>query len=252
MKTVSLSGTPRAYVGKKDAKRQRREGMVPCVMYGRNEQVSFITGEKNFRKIIFTPEVYIVKLDIGGEVHDTIIQDVQYHPVTDHILHVDFLELIPDKPVIISVPVKLTGTSSGVLKGGKLNAKMRKVKVKAMIDDLPDDVVLDISNLEIGDSIKISSLQKDKMKFLDPPNSVIVGVRTARAIVEEVPGAEAVAAEAAAAAAAAEGAPAGQPGKGAPGVPTKGVPGTPAKGAPATPVTPAKGAAPGGKGSEKK
>ena len=228
MKTVSLSGSPRESVGKKDAKKHRREGMVPCVMYGGKDQIAFTTDEKNFRKIIFTPEVYIVKLDIGGNVHDTVIQDVQYHPVTDSILHVDFLELAPGRPVIISVPVKLTGTSSGVLKGGKLHAKMRKVKVRAMIEDLPDDVTLDISPLEIGDSIHISSLQKDKIEFLDPPTNVIVGVRTARAIVEEVPGVEAVAEGAAVPA---EGAAAGPPGKGAPGVPAKGAPGTPVKGA---------------------
>lgn len=203
--------------------------MIPCVMYGGKEQVHFIIGEKNLRKIIFTPEVYIVKIDIGGNVYDTVIQDVQYHPVTDHFLHVDFLEVLPGKPVVISIPVKLTGTSSGVLKGGKLHAKMRKVKVKAMIDDLPDDVTLDISNLEIGDSIKISNLQKDKIEFLDPSSNIVVGVRTARAIVEEVPSVE-VAAEGAAAPA--EGAAAPAAGKGAPGAP-------------------AKGAAPAGKGEKK-
>jgi len=244
MKTVSLSGSPRENVGKKDAKKQRREGMVPCVMYGGKEQVPFVIEEKKFRKLIFTPEVYIINLDIAGVEHYTALQDIQYHPVTDEILHVDFLELLPDKPVIISIPVKLTGTSSGVLKGGKLNAKMRKVKIRALRDDLPDDITLDITTLEIGDSIKVSSLKMDKIEFLDPPSNVVVGVRTARAIIEEVPGAEAVAAEAAAAAAAAEGAAAGQPGKGAPGVPTKSAPGTPA--------APAKGTAPAGKGSEKK
>ena len=231
MKTVSLSGSPRENVGKKDAKKHRREGNIPCVMYGGKEQVPFVIEEKKFRKMVFTPEVYIIKLDIAGIEHYTALKDVQYHPVTDQILHVDFLELLPDKPVVISIPVKLEGTSSGVLKGGKLHAKMRKLKIRAMRDDLPDDITLDISNLEIGDSIKVSSLQKDKIEFLDPPNSVIVGVRTARAIVEEVPSAEVVAEGAVAPA---EGAAAPPPGKGTPGTP-----GTPAKGT-------------GDKGAEKK
>ena len=194
MKTVSLSGSPRENVGKKDAKRNRREGKVLCVLYGGKEQVHFVVEEKPLKKIVYTPEVYIVSLDIEGKVHDTILQDVQYHPVTDNFLHVDFLEIIPEKPVIISVPVRTEGTPEGVLKGGKFISKMRKLKIRALVKDLPDFVLINTSKLDIGDSVKVMDVKLDNVTFLDSPNSVIVGVRTARAVVEEAapgaPGAE--------------------------------------------------------------
>jgi large subunit ribosomal protein L25 len=199
MKSVSLSGSRRENVGKKDAKKHRREGNIPCVIYGGKEQGHFLVNEKAFSKLLFTPEVSLVKLDLDGQVVDAIIQDVQYHPVTDHVLHVDFLQIMPDKPVIIAVPVKESGIPAGVLKGGRLIKKARKVKVKALAEDLPDFISVDISGLDIGDSIKVSDLKADKVLFLDPPTDVIIGVRTARAVVEEVaPGAEEAAAEGAA------------------------------------------------------
>jgi len=187
MKQVSLSGTPRVYVGKKDARNLRREGKVPCVMYGGKEQVHFTTDEKLFSKIIFTPEVFIIKLNIDGTEHNTILQDVQYHVVTDRVLHVDFLEVSPDKPIMIAIPVKLTGTPEGVLQGGRLIKKTRRLRVKALLEDLPEFIEINIAGLNIGDSIKISDLIRDKIEFLDPARNMVVGVRTARLIVEEVP-----------------------------------------------------------------
>lgn len=201
MKTVSLSGSPRENVGKKDAKKNRKAGMIPCVMYGTGKQFHFIVEDKAFRKLIFTPEVYIVKILFEGQEFSTIIQDIQYHPVTDNILHVDFLEIAPGKPVTIGVPVKLEGTAPGVLKGGKLDKKMRKVTVKAQLEDLPDFIMVSIDPLDIGQSIKVKDLQRDKITFLDSPNNVVVAVRTARTVVEEVPGAPGAAAPAAGAAA---------------------------------------------------
>jgi|ERR1035438_1194749 large subunit ribosomal protein L25 len=200
MKTVSLSGSLRENVGKKDAKKQRVENKIPCVLYGGKEQIHFAADDKLFRKIIFTPEVYLVKLNIAGTEHDTIIQDVQYHPVTDRILHADFLELPADKPVTIAIPVKMEGTAPGVLKGGRFIYKMRKLKIKAMAKDLPDYIMISIDSLEIGDSVKVSDVKRDDVTFLDPPNSVILGVRTARAVVEEVSAGGVVAEEGAAAA----------------------------------------------------
>jgi large subunit ribosomal protein L25 len=193
MKSVSLSGSPRENVGKKDAKRHRRDGKIPCVVYGGKEQVHFVADEKPLMKIFHTAEVFIVKLDINGKVHDTIIQDVQYHPVTDRILHVDFLEAAENKPVTIAIPIHLHGTSEGVLKGGRLVKKTRKVIVKGLAKDLPDYVDVDITPLEINDSVKISDLKATaNVVFLDPPTNIVVGVRTARAVVEEVaPGAAA-------------------------------------------------------------
>ncbi|MBL6950596.1 MAG: 50S ribosomal protein L25/general stress protein Ctc [Bacteroidales bacterium] len=187
MKQVSLSGTPRAYVGKKDAKKLRREGNVPCVMYGGKEQVHFSLDDKLFSKIIFTPEVFIINLDIDGTEHTTILQDVQFHPVTDRILHADFLEVSPDKPIMIAIPVKLTGTAVGVLEGGRLMTKLRKVLVKALVKDIPEFIEINIADMKIGDSIKIGDLSEDNIEFLDPDRNLIVGIRTARLIVEEVP-----------------------------------------------------------------
>jgi large subunit ribosomal protein L25 len=187
MKQVSLSGSLRENVGKKDAKKHRKEGNIPCVMYGGKEQIHFVSGDKAFRKLIFTPEVYIVNLEIAGKTYNTVIQDVQYHPVTDNILHVDFLEIQPDKPVNISVPVKVTGTAPGVLKGGKLILKTRKLKLQALMQHLPDEITVSIDPLDIGDSVKVKDLVVENITFLDSPNTVIVGVRTARVLVEEAP-----------------------------------------------------------------
>jgi large subunit ribosomal protein L25 len=190
MKTVSLSGSLRENVGKKDAKKNRREGKVPCVMYGGKEQLHFVVEEKPLKKIVFTPEVYIINLNVEGRSHDTILQDAQYHPVTDNFLHVDFLEILPEKQVTIAVPVKAEGTPTGVLKGGRFINKMRKLKIKALAKDLPDFIPINTDDLDIGDSIRVSDIKLDNVTFLDAANSVIVGVRTARTVVEEaVPGA---------------------------------------------------------------
>ena len=189
MKTVSLSGSPRENVGKKDAKKHRKGGQVPCVMYGGKEQLYFSVDEKAFKKFYFTAIVYLVKLHVDGKEFDTVVQDVQYHPVTDRILHIDFLEIMPEKPVTIAVPVKSEGTPTGVLKGGKFIIKMRKLKIRALAKDLPDWVTVNTDHLDIGDSIKVGEVRLENVKFLDSPNNIIVGVRTARTVIEEVPGA---------------------------------------------------------------
>ncbi len=195
MKTVSLSGSLRENVGKKDAKKNRRAFKVPCVMYGGKEQVHFVADEKPLMKLIHTPVAHIIKLDVGGKEYNTIVQDVQYHPVTDRMLHADFLQILPGKPVTIGVPIVLTGTAPGVLRGGKLLKKMRKLAVRAEMENLPDDITISIDNLEIGDSVKVSDMKLDNVLFLDVPSNVVVGVRTARAVVEEaLPGSEAAAA----------------------------------------------------------
>jgi large subunit ribosomal protein L25 len=189
MKTVSLSGSLRENVGKKDAKKHRKNGEFPCVLYGGKEQIHFVVSEMDFKKIFNVPAVYIIKLNVSGKEYDSIVQDVQYHPVTDKILHADFLEVLPDKPVMIAIPVKSEGVPSGVLKGGKFIVKLRKVKVKALAKDLPDNITVQTDHLEIGDSIKVMDLKYDNISFLDPGTTVLVTVRTARTVVEEVPGA---------------------------------------------------------------
>jgi large subunit ribosomal protein L25 len=210
MKQVSLSGSLRESVGKKDAKKHRKEGNIPCVMYGGEKQIHFVASDKAFRKLIFTPEVYLFSIDIAGTTYNTIIQDIQYHPVTDNILHVDFLEIHPDKPVLIGVPVKIIGTAPGVLKGGKLVLKTRKLKIKGLMEHLPDFIDVSIDPLDIGDSIKVKDLKQENITFEDSPNTMIVGVQTARVVVEETTAVEGAATEEGAAAegaAPAEGAP---------------------------------------------
>jgi len=201
MKTVSMSGSLRESVGKKDAKKSRREGKVPCVLYGGKEQIQFVMEEKLFIKILFTAEVYLLKINIGEKEYNAVMQDIQYHPVTDKVLHADFLEILPGKKVTIAIPVKVEGVAPGVLNGGKLNTKLRKIKIKGLIEDLPDFVTVNINELNIGDSIKVRDVINDKLEFLDMPGSVIVSVKTARGAT-----AEEAAEDAAAAAKVAEGA----------------------------------------------
>ncbi|MEI6884682.1 MAG: 50S ribosomal protein L25, partial [Bacteroidota bacterium] len=158
------------------------------------EQIHFVADEKSFSKILFTPEVNIIRINIDGKEYDTIYQEIQFHPVTDKLLHVDLLQLTPDKPVTIAIPVKSEGVSPGVLKGGRLEKKLRKVKVKALAKDLPEFIMINISSMDIGDSVKIGDLKIDNVTFLDAPNNVVIAVRTARQVIEEVvPGAEAAA-----------------------------------------------------------
>jgi len=185
MKTVSLSGSPRENVGKKDAKKQRREGNVVCVIYGGKEQVHFTIEEMAFSKIIFTPEVYLVKLQLNGKEYSAILQDIQYHPVSDKVLHADFLEIFPDKAVTIGIPVTFEGVPPGLLQGGRLIKKLRKIKVKGLTKDLPENILINIGELNIGDTIRVKDVENEDLEFLDTPNAVIVMVKTARGVEEE-------------------------------------------------------------------
>jgi large subunit ribosomal protein L25 len=188
MKTVSMSGSLRENVGKKDAKLNRATGKVPCVLYGGKDEVHFAVIEKDFGPVIFTPYAHLIHMTIAGKEYQTVIQDVQYHPVTDKILHVDFLEVLPGKPVVISIPIRIEGVSEGVLRGGKLVKKFRKLKVKALPTDLPDEIKVNITNLDINDSIKVSDITLNKVTFLDSPNGLVVTVLPTRAVETEVPG----------------------------------------------------------------
>ncbi len=180
MKKVSLSGSLRENVGKKDAKKSRKMGNVPCVMYGGKEQIHFEIDSFAFGKIIFTPETYLVELNIDGKVYNALLQDVQYHPVSDSALHADFLEVIPGKPIITALPIRITGNSPGVIAGGKLQQKLRKMKVRGVVEDLPEEIVVNISKLKIGESIKVKAVTTENVEFLDIPNAVVVMVKTAR------------------------------------------------------------------------
>ena len=181
MKKVSVSGSLRENVGKKDAKRLRREGNVPCVVYGGKEQIQFFTSEKSFKDIVFTPDACIVQLDIGGKKMEAVLQDIQYHPVTDRIIHADFLEIYADKPVKMAIPIKITGNSPGVIAGGKMLIKRRRLNVMALPELLPAEIIIDISELQIGDSVVVGQLEFEDVALLDPENAVVALVKSARA-----------------------------------------------------------------------
>ncbi len=187
MKTVSVSGSLRESVGKKDAKNLRRQDLIPCVLYGGKEQVNFTIPLLSFKDIIYTPESCLIKLDISGKAYNVILQDAQFHPVTDRVIHADFLQIFPDKLVKIDVPVKVVGDSPGVIKGGKLILKIRKLRVQGLMDALPDFIEVDISKLEINDSIKVNELTYEGLTFLDFASSVVVMVKTARGAGMDLP-----------------------------------------------------------------
>jgi len=181
MKTVSMSGSLRENVGKKDAKKVRKAGLIPSVIYGGKEQYHVAIPEKDFKDLVFSPDIAFVKIDVEGKEFNAILQDIQYHPVTDNILHADFLELVDGKQIVMGVPVKTTGVAPGILAGGKLQTKLRKLKVKALPENMPETITLDISNLNIGNSIKVKEVEVENATLLDAPNAVVVAVKVTRA-----------------------------------------------------------------------
>lgn len=196
MKKVQLSGSVRPNVGKKGAKATRDADLVPCVLYGQGEQTAFAVKKNDIEKIVYSPDVYQVELDIDGKKTVGIIQELQQHPVKDTIQHVDFLELNDKKEVKVGLPVRLTGNSRGVMNGGRLLQVFRRLNIKALPADLPEAIIVDITNLRIGQSIRIKDIANDKVKFLDAANAVIVSVARSRVSVadddeEEEEGAEA-------------------------------------------------------------
>lgn len=184
MKSVSLSGVPRAHVGKKDAKKLRREGQVPCVLYGGEEQVFFSVELKLFNKLIYTPEVFSINLNIDGKEYTSIIQEVQFHPVSDDAIHIDFLQIFEDKPIKFKLPVRTTGTSPGVMAGGKLRVKMKKLLVEGLLKDMPEHVTVDISKLNIGDTYLVKDLELENLVAMQNPQEAIVLIKSARDLLE--------------------------------------------------------------------
>ncbi|WP_064966296.1 50S ribosomal protein L25/general stress protein Ctc [Tenacibaculum ovolyticum] len=180
MKSITINGSQRESVGKKATKALRNAGKVPCVLYGGDKPVHFSAEEKSFKPLVFTPDVFTASIEIDGKKYSAVLQDIQFHPVTDRIIHVDFYQLFDDKAVTMNIPVKLTGTSPGVLNGGALRFTNRKLKVKALPANLPDFLTADISGLKIGNKLFISSLFNDDYTFLHPDNTVVVQVRTSR------------------------------------------------------------------------
>ena len=187
MNSVSLSGSLRENVGKKDAKALRRNGQVPCVIYGNNiEQVKFFTDARSFKKILYTPETLIIDFEINGKVYHTILQDIQYHPVTDEVLHADFLDVNEENPITVTLPVRTQGTCPGVMRGGRMNMNLSKLKVRGFVNDLPDNIMIDVTKLQMNQAIKVKDLDLEKITILVPANTIVVDVRAPRnAAVEE-------------------------------------------------------------------
>lgn len=184
MKKAQLSGSLRTNVGKKDATAIRNAERVPCVLYGQGEQIHFSVRSIDASKLIFSPDVYLVELDIDGTKKQAIIQDLQMHPVKDTPQHIDFLEVVENKPVKISLPIRVQGSSIGVMNGGKLRQPLRMLKVSALAVDLPEAITLDITKLRIGKSVRIGDLNFPGLTFLEPANLVVVAVKMARGAVK--------------------------------------------------------------------
>ena len=181
MRVVSMSGSLRENVGKKDAKALRRDAKVPCVMYGKGEQILFAVDQTAFQRILFNPEPCFVSIDINGTKHSAMLKDIDFHPVTEIVYHADFYELTDDKPVVMSIPVHTTGTSKGVMKGGKLVYKQKRLNVKAVPAHMPSEVLLDVTDLDVAQRIRVQDIHADNYEILNPKSSEVVNVVSTRA-----------------------------------------------------------------------
>ena len=180
MKSIDLKGNLRSELGKTTSKNLRKQEQVPCVLYGKGENVHFHVHESAFKQLVYSPNAYLVNFDLDGSKYHAVMRDIQFHPVTDKILHADFYQIDEKSEVWMKIPVRLEGNSVGVLQGGRLVHKLRKVRVKALPNDLPDEIVVDISKLGLGKSVKIGDIDAHGVKFLEPDNAVVVIVKTAR------------------------------------------------------------------------
>ena len=181
MKSITIKGSERENVGKKATKAVRDAGMVPCVIYGGNQPVHFVADERAFKDLVYTPNAHTVVIELNGTSYNVIMQDIQFHPVSDKILHIDFFQLSDDKEIIMEVPVKVTGTSPGVLLGGVLRLNQRRLKVKALPKNLPDFVEASISELQMGNKLYVTKLETNNFKLMHPDNTVVCQVRISRA-----------------------------------------------------------------------
>ena len=182
MKSVEIVGFKRANLGKTSSKALRDKAEVPCVLYGGKEQVHFAVPMYLFKSLVYTPDAHTVDLNVEGKKYKAVLQDIQFHPVNDIIMHVDFLELHDNKEVKIEVPVKVIGNSVGVAKGGKLVQRLRKVKVSALPANLPDFVTINVADLDLGKTVKVSAIPTENYKILNPPAVPVVTIEIPRAL----------------------------------------------------------------------
>ena len=181
MKSITIKGSERENVGKKATKAVRDAGMVPCVIYGGNQPVHFVADERAFKDLVYTPNAHTVVVELNGTSYNVIMQDIQFHPVSDKILHIDFFQLSDDKEIVMEVPVNVVGTSPGVLLGGVLNLNQRRLKVKALPKNLPDFVEANISELQMGNKLYVTKLATNNFKLMHPDNTVVCQVKISRA-----------------------------------------------------------------------
>lgn len=181
MKTISVKAVKREEYGKKAAKAVRREGMVPCVLSGHGESVAFSVDPREIKPLIYTPNSYIVEFDLEGKKELAVLREAQFHPVREEILHMDFFRVVSGKPVSIAIPVRLTGNAEGVKVGGKLTLSARKLTVSALAENLPDEIVVDVTELGVGKTIFVGDLQYENLKFVTPATTAVCAVRVTRA-----------------------------------------------------------------------
>jgi len=182
MKTFQLSGKTRAEVGKKATNAVRNSGNIPCNLYGANGNTSFEVVAGDVRKLIYSPEIFLVELTIDGKTTNAIYKELQFHPVNDKLLHIDFLEVVANKPVKIDVPVRLEGLAEGVKAGGKLQQNVRYLKVKALINDVPEQLKVNVEKLELGKTIQVGELTFPKIEILTSKTAIVATVKTTRAV----------------------------------------------------------------------
>jgi len=181
MKTFDLNGKLRETTGKKDSKKVRNEGNVPCVLYGTDNPVHFYVVKNELLKLIYTPSVYIVNLDVEGQKHLAIMKDLQFDPVSDEVIHIDFKKVFDDKPVKIEVPVAVQGFAKGIRKGGKLQVELRRLKVMALVKDLPDEITIDVSELDLGQSLRVNDIQLENVVILNQKSVPVIRIMITRA-----------------------------------------------------------------------
>lgn len=181
MQVFELQGELRTDLGKKATNALRAEGKVPCVLYGGKENVHFAVVEKDLQKLLYTPIVYIVKLTINGTAYEAVMREIQFHPVSDRVLHMDFYQIAEDKPVVMEVPVKLHGFAEGVQAGGKLSLVVRKLKVRAIPANLPGEIDIDVTSLGLGKSVKVKDLSFDNFEIVNAKEVVIAQIKLTRA-----------------------------------------------------------------------
>jgi len=181
MKTFELTGSKRESTGKKAAKAYRKESLIPCVLYGGEDVVLFTVTKESVRKLIYTPEVHTVNLSVEGKNYSAILKEMQTHPVSDEVIHIDFLQIFENKPVVTEIPIVLEGLAQGVKDGGKLSMDMRKLKVKGLYKDFPEKLTINIEDLGLGKTIQVGNLHFDNLEILNAKDNVVAAVKTTRA-----------------------------------------------------------------------